>query len=92
MRLTRSAFTRLLAALPASTLVYSPLPARALIGEVIGDGFTQADDKSWDLTLPSAQWRLAEQDFRAEFPSRPKGRAPAAVKKAVAAADEGQMR
>jgi hypothetical protein len=69
MRLTRQCFTRLLATLPASHLL-SPPPALALFGEVIpADGFTQADDKSWDLTLPSSAWRFSGASPRAEFPT-----------------------
>ena len=68
---TRAALLRrLLVALPASQLVAPPLAARALIGEVIGEGFTQADDKSWDFTLPSPAWKLDATPARAEHPAR----------------------
>jgi len=43
-------------------------PSSALIGEVISDGFTQADDKSWDFTLPPS-WKLSDTNPRAEFPA-----------------------
>ena len=43
------------------------LPSSALIGEVITAGFTQGDDKSWDLTLPSS-WKLSDVPARQEYP------------------------
>lgn len=70
--LSRSALIRrLLIAVPASRLVAPPLPAHALIGEVIGEGFVQGDDKSWDFTLPSKKWKIDEtKSPRAEHPQR----------------------
>ena len=70
MRLTRSALVRVLVALPASRLL--PIaPAHALIGEVTGLGFYQADDKSWDMTLPSPAWSIDQSSPpRAEHPKR----------------------
>ena len=61
---------RLLVTLPAATLTLPPRPAAALIGEVTGAGFTQADDKSWDFTLPSEAWKLGEAAPRAEHPKK----------------------
>ena len=58
----------LLLAASSSSLV--PLPASAIIGEVIGEGFYQADDKSWDLTLPSTKWKISTTVPRAEHPER----------------------
>ena len=40
-------------------------PASALIGEVVGEGFLQSDDKSWDITLPSA-WEPSSANLRSE--------------------------
>ena len=73
MRLARSDFlTRLLVSLPVTMLSPAAMrPASALVGEVIGEGFTQADDKSWDFTLPSTSWKLAgEAPWRAEHPKK----------------------
>jgi hypothetical protein len=58
-RLSRSALLRSLA-VPA----LAPQAARAVIGEVTGPGFFQADDKSWDVTLPPS-WAPGS-DTRAE--------------------------
>ena len=71
MHIARSALLRrLLLAVPASTLLPT-LPAHALIGEVTGAGFYQADDKSWDITLPSPSWKVDEtRSPRAEHPKR----------------------
>ena len=72
MRLARSALLRrLLIALPASQFVTVAPPAHALIGEVTSAGFTQADDKSWDFTLPSPKWSVdGARAPRAEHPQR----------------------
>ena len=66
---------RLLMGLPAAAMAAlatlttrPPLPAAAVIGEVTGEGFTQADDKSWDFTLPSRQWTLDGRPPRSEAP------------------------
>ena len=66
--LTRGALLqRLLVALPAATLCGWEQPAAAILGEVTGDGFTQADDKSWDFTLPSDAWKITDSPpFRSE--------------------------
>jgi len=64
MRLSRASLLRL-AALPAA--LAPPWVARAVIGEITGPGFVQADDKSWDVTLPPA-WKPNE-DLRAEEPA-----------------------
>jgi hypothetical protein len=70
--LSRSALLqRMLVALPAWQLASTPLPAVALLGEAIGDGFFQADDKSFDFTLPSPAWKIdATKAPRAEHPAR----------------------
>jgi hypothetical protein len=71
MKLSRGALLqRLLVTLPSASVVL-PAPCAALIGEVTGEGFTQADDKSWDFTLPSKKWQLATTPPpRAEHPDK----------------------
>ena len=70
--LTRGALLqRLLVALPATLPWALPFPAAALLGEVTGDGFTQADDKSWDFRLPSNAWKITDPPpFRNEHPTK----------------------
>jgi hypothetical protein len=58
---TRTAVLRTLIAISPA---WVPLDARAVIGEVTGPGFLQADDKSWDITLPST-W-MPSTNLRAE--------------------------
>lgn len=54
------------ASIPLAALLASPAaPARAVIGESILPGYLQADDKSWDVTLPAA-WKASAADMRAE--------------------------
>ena len=71
MRVSRAdLLQRLLITLPAASVVV-PAPCSALIGEVTGEGFTQADDKSWDFTLPSREWELAASPPpRSEHPAK----------------------
>jgi hypothetical protein len=64
MLITRSALLRVAALLPAAL---PSRPAAAYFGEVTGDGFYQADDKSWDVTLPSS-WQIDSTSPRAAFP------------------------
>jgi len=61
---------QLLSAAAAGFLLDVPRPATAVIGETLGAGFTQADDKSWDFTLPSPAWKLNDTPPRAEYPEK----------------------
>ena len=71
MRLARADFSKLLLAIPATRFAVTPLPAQAVIGEVLKEGFFQSDDKSWDFTLPSAAWKVDQSVApRAEHPKR----------------------
>lgn len=67
-----SLLRRMLVTMPLASLnTLGTLPAHALLGEVTGVGFTQADDKSWDFTLPSPAWKLSGLATpRAEHPAR----------------------
>ena len=58
---SRAAVLRTLIAISPA---WVPLDARAVIGEVTRPGFLQADDKSWDITLPST-W-MPSTNLRAE--------------------------
>ena len=58
---SRAAVLRTLIAISPA---WVPLDARAVIGEVTRPGFLQADDKSWDITLPGT-W-MPSTNLRAE--------------------------